>query len=345
MSRLADMDAIVARYAPALDSEMRAAVPALERSGLYGMLQYHLGWVDAFGARVALRTGKRLRPSLLLLSCAAAGGDWLDSVPAAAAVELLHNFSLIHDDIQDRSTERHHRAVVWSIWGTSQAINAGDALHAVASRAILRCVEFGAAPLDVIGAAGLLHECCLRLVEGQYLDLAFETRDDVTVGEYFEMIAGKTGALLATSIEIGAVLGGAGGARAHWRAFGEQVGRAFQIVDDVLGVWGDAALTGKPTADDVYKAKRSLPFLLARDRLGESDALRLLRLYQLPMRGTEEVAEAVELIGQSGARAEAERLAAVALDGGLASLAATGARGEAVEELRALARFVVSRSY
>jgi geranylgeranyl diphosphate synthase, type I len=344
VSAVAELDAILTRHGAALEGEMRAAVPPLERSGLYAMLQYHLGWVDAQGSPVSVYAGKHLRPTLLLLAAEAAGGEPAVAMPAAAAVELLHNFSLIHDDVQDRSPERRYRPVVWSIWGESQAINAGDAMHAVAARTLLRCAERGAAPGDVLEVAALLHECCMRLVEGQYLDLEFESREDVTVDDYLTMISGKTGALIAAAVEIGAVLGGGRAARERWREFGQQIGRAFQIVDDVLGVWGDPAVTGKPAADDVVRGKRALPFLLALARLGEPERRRLAELYRRPERDAAAVAEAIGLIDRAGARAESERAAGRHLELGLAALRETGAGGRGAEELAALGRFVLSRT-
>jgi geranylgeranyl diphosphate synthase type I len=344
VSAVADLDAILSRHSAALDRELRAALPSPERSGLYAMLQYHLGWLDADGKAASVYAGKQLRPTLLLLAAEAAGGDPALAMPAAAAVELLHNFSLIHDDVQDRSPERRYRPVVWAIWGSAQAINAGDAMHALAGRVVLRCAELGADPAVVLEVAALLHDCCLSLVEGQYLDLAFESREDVTTENYLTMISGKTGALIATSVEIGALLGGGRASRAAWQEFGAQVGRAFQIVDDVLGVWGDPAVTGKPAADDVVKGKRALPYLLALGRLPEGERARLAELYRRPERDAPAVAEAIALIDRSGARAECELAAGRHLDAGLAALASTGAAGRGREELTALARFVLSRT-
>src|SRR5262245_56955252 len=342
--RTADrLDELFSRHAAALERELRAAVPSAARSGLYTMLAYHLGWVDAEGRPVEVGGGKRLRPTLLLLACQAAGGDPAVATPAAAAVELLHNFSLIHDDIQDRSLERRHRPAVWAVWGVAQAINAGDAMHAAAARTALRCADGGADPRAALEVGALLHECCLRLVEGQYLDLQFERRQDVTAEQYLDMIDGKTGSLIATSVEMGALLAGAASARERWRGFGLDLGRAFQVVDDVLGVWGDAAVTGKPAADDVYKGKRALPFLLARDRLPSGDATRLEALYAPTERTPEQVAEAIALMDRAGARAACQLRAAELLDRAFAALDAADPTPKGRDELRALARSFVER--
>jgi geranylgeranyl diphosphate synthase type I len=334
------VDELLSRYAAALDREMRAAVPTAALNRAYAMLEYHLGWVDRLGQPVAGGgRGKRLRPNLLLLAAQAAGGDPVAAMPAAAAVELLHNFSLIHDDIQDRSDTRHGRPTVWTEWGIAQAINAGDAMHAIASRSALRCVETGAEPRVALEVADLLHACCLRLVEGQYLDLEFERRDDVTPDEYLAMIDGKTAALIAASIEMGALLGGAGARRQHWRSFGQELGRAFQVVDDVLGVWGDPKITGKPAADDVVKGKRALPYLVAMQVLPSSDAARLRAVYGSPGG----VVEAIQLLDEAGAREACRARAAEMLELAMASLEAAEPTAEGKRALTELARFVVER--
>jgi geranylgeranyl diphosphate synthase type I len=337
------LDELFSRHAAALERELRAAVPPADRSALYTMLAYHLGWVDAEGRSTEAVGGKRLRPTLLLLACQAAGGDPDVAMPAAAAVELLHNFSLIHDDIQDRATERRHRPAVWTVWGIAQAINAGDAMHAAAALTALRCAAAGADTVVALEVGALLHECCLRLVEGQYLDLQFERREEVTAEQYLGMVDGKTASLIATSVEMGALLGGAAATRDRWRAFGLDLGRAFQIVDDVLGVWGDAGVTGKPAADDVVKGKRALPFLLARAALPAAEARRLGELYAPPERTPEHVAEATALMDRAGARAACQAQAAERLERAFAALDAAGPAPKGRQELRALARFVVER--
>jgi geranylgeranyl diphosphate synthase type I len=340
---VAQLDALFSRHQAALERELRAAVPPTDRSGLYTMLAYHLGWLDAEGRPAETGGGKRLRPTLLLLACQAAGGDADAAMPAAAAVELLHNFSLIHDDIQDRSPERRHRPAVWAVWGTAQAINAGDAMHAVAARTALGCADRGVDPRTAVEVGVLLHDCCLRLVEGQFLDLQFERRGDVTPEEYLGMIDGKTASLIATSVEMGALLGGAAATRQEWRAFGLDLGRAFQIVDDVLGVWGDARQTGKPSADDVVKGKRSLPFLLARAGLPATEAERLVELYRPPERTPEQVVEAIALMDRAGARAACQVRAGELLERAFAALDAAGPTPRGRDELRALAASFVER--
>lgn len=338
-----ELEAVFERYAEPVDRAMRAVVPELDRSGLYRMIRYHLGWIDQRDGPISGFGGKRVRPALVLLAAESVGGTRESALPAAAAVELLHNFSLIHDDIQDRSPERRHRPVVWSIWGDAQAINAGDALHVIASQTILGCRGAGATAEATLEAAILLHDCCLRLVEGQFLDLEYERRNDITPADYFQMTDGKTAALLSTSLEIGAVIGGDAEHRDAWRTAGMKLGRAFQIIDDVLGVWGASSITGKPTADDVIKGKRALPYVLALQNLDASARTELEAIYLLPDGDTASVERAIALIDQSNARQLAVDLAREALTSAIDALRQTRATGPRLDELIALAHFIVER--
>ncbi len=335
------LGAAAARFGPDLDRELREAVPDESRGRIYRLVRYHLGWATAEGVPARAEPGKRLRPYLLLLTCEAAGGRADRALPAAAAVELLHNFSLIHDDIQDRSPQRRHRATVWSIWGDAQAINAGDVLHAIASRWFLRCAERGASLEATHRALALFHESCYRLVEGQYLDLTFESRADVSPAEYLGMVDGKTGALIAACVEIGAVLAGRDGEA--WGGVGRAFGRAFQIVDDVLGVWGDPTVLGKSVDDDIRSAKKSLPVLLARESLSASDRACLDALYAADHRSDTDVEMIRRLLDRSGAREMALDQARAASAEGEASLAAILGRGAAGVPLTSLLRILLER--
>lgn len=233
-------------------------------AGHYGMLRYHMGWVDAQMQPAVVNSGKRIRPIACLLACQAVGGMLEDALPAAAAVELLHNFSLIHDDVEDDSPTRRHRPTVWALWGVPQAINAGDAMFTLARLALHRLVDRALAPTTALQAWAIFDHACLRLTEGQHLDVSFENRLDVSVAEYLAMIEGKTAALLGASLELGALAGGAGQeTRRHLARFGRDLGLAFQMQDDILGIWGDETLTGKSAASDILARKKSLPVVYA----------------------------------------------------------------------------------
>ncbi|HEX2979271.1 MAG TPA: polyprenyl synthetase family protein, partial [Anaerolineaceae bacterium] len=236
---------------PAVEDELHRVVDAVFaiQPELHSMLAYHLGWEgDGAGSQAQ---GKRIRPLLVLLATNAAGGEWESALPAAAAVELIHNFSLIHDDIQDRSPLRHGRPTVWVRWGAAQAINAGDVMFTLAHLALFRLAS-ALAPAAVLDAARVLDQACMNLTEGQYLDLSYEKRLDLAERDYWPMVGGKTAALLGCCVELGALVAGAEPAiRADFRQFGISLGLAVQAWDDWLGIWGDAALTGKSTESDL----------------------------------------------------------------------------------------------
>lgn len=337
-------ETLVAEMVPAVEAEMRAILqPGSDTVGgageLYGMMQYHMGWLDAGLQPVSAATGKRIRPVLCLLSCGAAGGDWQQAIPAAAAVELLHNFTLIHDDIQDGSPTRRGRDTVWQIWGVPQAINAGDAMFALAHRALYRLAERGVEPAIVVEAARRFDDTCLVLTEGQYHDMRFESRDEVQVDEYLSMIGGKTAALLALCSELGALIAGAGRETvSHYAAFARDLGLAFQVRDDILGIWGDEAAIGKSAATDVETRKKTLPVLYG---LAQSQALR--DLYGRKENGDNFVAEVVALLDEAGARDYAQQEAARYSSSALHHLEASGADGENGRALLELANRLLRR--
>jgi geranylgeranyl diphosphate synthase, type I len=261
---------------PALEMEMRTVLRAdSNRPNLfYGMMHYHMGWVDQELNPATINSGKRIRPILCMLTCAAAGGDWQQAVPAAVAIELLHNFSLIHDDIEDASPTRRGRPTLWQLWGIEQAINSGDAMFAIAHLAMNRLVERGVPAERVVTALRRFDETCVALTVGQHHDMDFETRSEVTVDEYLAMIEGKTAVLLSLCAELGALIAGQDEETiAHYATFGRDLGLAFQVKDDILGIWGDEARTGKSAATDIETKKKTLPVLYG---LGQSAALRHL---------------------------------------------------------------------
>src|SRR5713226_9349375 len=226
-----------------IDEEVRSLLtqpePALQP--FYGMMLYHLG-LDS----IRPRGGKRLRPLLCTLVFEALGGDPARVLPAAAAIELLHNFTLIHDDIEDQDPRRHHRPTVWSVWGVPQAINAGDGMFAVSRLAVQRLRTAGFPAERILDFASLLDQACVRVCEGQFLDISFESRTDVNAERYRAMAAKKTGALFSAAAEGAAVLAtDDAGLRQSLSRFGTEFGQAFQAHDDVQGIWASSEHTGK----------------------------------------------------------------------------------------------------
>jgi geranylgeranyl diphosphate synthase type I len=325
-------------FLPALEEEMKAVLtPGDADHGLYyGMMHYHLGWVDGELGPVTGRAGKRVRPLICLLVCDAAGGDWQQALPAAVAIELLHNFSLIHDDIEDHSHTRRGRETVWTVWGVPQAINAGDSMFASAFDALARLTLRGVDDGATVSALRTFIHACISLTKGQQLDIWFETQAEVTVDQYLQMIAGKTAALLSATAEIGAIVAGASGEQQeHYSLFGRHVGLAFQVYDDILGIWGDEASTGKSAASDILTRKKTLPVLY-----GLTHSRALCELYAQPEIDLE---CAVALLDQAGAREYAQSVARRYSDAAVAHLEAAAPVGDAGEALRALTSQLVQR--
>lgn len=296
----------ISEYIDATERVISAALDAIpmDASGYGTMVRYPLGLVDEYGKSYTGQTGKRIRPALLLLCAGATGCDWRPAVPAAAAVELLHNFSLVHDDVQDNSPLRHGRPTVWKLWGIANAINVGDALFALSLRVLQELRQSGVAS-DVFAQANVFFtETALKLTRGQHLDMLFESQEAVSVEAYLQMISGKTAALLELCGRLGALIAAGDPARAAY--FGEyafNVGMAFQIHDDILGIWGDVAVTGKSASSDIEARKKSLPILHA---LPLSQQLR--DFYAQPQLSRAEIEQVVRVLEEVGAKDYAVQL-------------------------------------
>jgi geranylgeranyl diphosphate synthase type I len=268
-------------------------------AGVYEMCRYHLG-LDGDGGRA----GKRMRPLLGLLAYASIAGDYRPALPRAAAVELGHNFSLVHDDIEDGDIERRHRPALWTVHGIPQAINTGDTLFTLSRIALHRLTDLGFSDAKVLRLMRLYDETCLRLCEGQYIDIWTSEHDEtMSVELYFDMIGRKTASLISASIEAGALLATDDETViARYRDFGWALGLAFQLNDDLLGIWGAEQATGKePT-----------------------DLARLEALYQDPEPSPEDVAEAMAILERTGAREYTRDAARCYRDEAIAALDAAG---------------------
>jgi geranylgeranyl diphosphate synthase, type I len=309
----------------------RAVIDGLP-AGIRHVAGYHVGWWDAEG-RPCAWAGKALRPALAFACARAAGGDPADAVPAAVAVELMHDFSLLHDDVMDGDLTRRHRPAAWTVFGTGEAILAGDALLAAAFR------------LPRPGPqAHVLADALAELCHGQSSDLAFEARMDVGLAECLSMAERKTGALIGAACQLGALAAGAGPEAAEsYRALGRRLGVAFQLADDLLGIWGDPEVTGKPAGGDLTSRKKSLPVVAALTS-GTTPGDQLARLYRREDPDEQGMARAARLIEDAGGRDwawwETTRQVQQAMDH---MTSAKPARGGAAD-LRLLAGLVLRRS-
>jgi geranylgeranyl diphosphate synthase type I len=302
----------------------------------HDMLTYHMGWTGEGAGPEA--TGKRIRPLMLLLCTASCGADWQPALPAAAAIELVHNFSLVHDDIQDNSPKRRGRDTAWVKWGVPMAINAGDTLFVLSNQAIIDLKENYPAQ-TVARAAEILHNTCLDLTQGQFLDMSYEERVDLTVADYWPMISGKTAALLSACCHIGALLSSTNEEKQEaYRSFGHYLGLAFQAQDDILGIWGDESVTGKSIASDLVEGKKSLPVLYALEKDGA-----FAQRWKLGNITAQEVSTLAEQLARENALQFASEAANQMTDLALQSLRVADPQGAAGEALIQLSNKLLHR--
>ncbi|MEU3860886.1 family 2 encapsulin nanocompartment cargo protein polyprenyl transferase [Streptomyces sp. NPDC028722] len=338
--------ALLERTRALVDPELRAAVESLPGS-LRRIALYHFGWQQADGTPAADNAGKAMRPALVLAAAAALGGPAARAaaVRAAVAVELVHNFTLLHDDVMDRDTSRRHRPTAWTVFGDADAILAGDALQALALRLLVEDPHPAAVP-----AVARLADCVVELCAGQQTDSELERRapDAVTLDEVLVMAEAKTGALLGCACALGALYAGAGEEEvAALDGFGRQAGLAFQLIDDVIGIWGDPQRTGKPAGADLAARKKSLPVVAALTS-GTPAAAELAALYAKPYLAAEaeagEIARTALAVERAGGRDWAQAEAADRMARAMQELARAVPVPEAAGGLLALAEFVTRRN-
>ena len=329
------------RYRSAIEREVSLSFPASD-SPLDEMLRFQLGWTDEGLPSLA----KGLRPSLCLMACEALGGDLDKALPAAVAVELVHNFSLIHDDIQDGDEMRHHRPALWHAYGRQPAVYAGIALWSVAYQTLNRGAERGLDASTLLTARRVLNEACAKMIEGQHQDLSFELRNDVTLSEYIDMIGCKSGALLAASLALGALVSGADEEeRGRFAAFGLELGLAFQIRDDILGIWGEGTATGKPVGADIARKKKSLPIVHAFQQVVGPDHECLSAIYAMPDVDDVGVADVLDILQRWNCRYFAQGLAEDYRSRAMAELSRTRISPDARRGFDELMSFVLERDY
>jgi len=315
-----------------------------QHSDVYDMLRYYMGWVDENGRPHEAMEGKALRPTLCLFACEAVGGALEMAMPSAVALEFIHTFSLIHDDIQDRDEIRHNRKTLWAVWGDPKALVAGNVLRVVADECLHQLLDSGLDYDRALAAGMLLTEAYLEMIEGQYLDLQFEGRHDISMSDYLNMISRKTGALIRCSLNLGAVVGaqeqGVGDA---FKESGRAMGYVFQIIDDVLGVWGDEETTGKPVGADIRRKKNSYPVVYTMGRANDKDQKMLNEIYEKDELDDSDVDSVLAVMDRldvkNQAQQEAEKYANVALE----SLAPVELSREARQEVEDLAHFLLVR--
>jgi len=337
---------ILLEHQDMIEDELKSAFEDYDApKQLYDMMKYHLGWLDQDLKPVEHYRGKRLRPTLCLLTYNALSGVYDKVLPAAAALELIHNFSLIHDDIQDMDEARRHKPTVWKIWGVPQAINVGDGMHVLSNLAVLRLLDLNISGGKTVGIMKILNDTVMELCEGQYLDMSYEDRLDITSDTYLDMISKKTAALIEAATHIGAVMATNDiKLIEHFKSFGRKIGLAFQIVDDIIGIWETSEQTGKPTASDIRNKKKTLPVSYAFQEAGEEQKRRLIEIYKGEITDAE-IDEVLDILETTKAydysKGMAEKLEREALE----KLEKTGIDNEAMSKIKDLTKFLIGRKY
>ena len=329
-----------------IQAAMRAAFPAVQErvAQFYAMQEYQLGWRDEQLVATHVDPGKLLRPQLTLLACRVAGGDVRRALPLAAGIQLIHDFSLIHDDIEDNSDTRRGRPTVWKLWGLAQGINTGDGMFVVAHLALHQLSQAGT-PADVtLEVLKRFDQTILTICEGQFLDLSFEGNLAINEADYLAMISRKTAALTAAAAGLGAIVGGADAVTAKALFdYGENLGLTFQIQDDVLGIWGDPELTGKPFAADLYRRKVSLPIIHGLHSADRRETL--AQIYGQPEIGDDHVRQMLGILDQAGSRGYAEGVAEHYHYQALSALDAAHGNAAALAEIRAISERLLNRKF
>jgi geranylgeranyl diphosphate synthase type I len=340
------IEQILSKYASDIDDTIKCLVDeALPMVG--GIIGYHFGWVDQDFQQTRVQRGKMFRPTITLLVYEAITGSYKQALPVAAAIEMIHNFSLLHDDIEDNDVERRGRPTAWTIWGQARAINVGDYLYSLAYKGLHQLDTTQIPPERIFAVQRIVNEACLKLTEGQDLDLEFETRQDVSTEMYLDMVYKKTGALVEAAILSGAKLATSDEhVIQNYYDFARNIGLAFQIRDDVLGIWGDTAKTGKSTANDLRQKKKTLPVIYM---LGQSTGSRCEKLqayYTKPEPLSDiEIDFVRECLEETGAHTYAQGVAESYRQKAFTALDRIGTANQAQAELKTIAEFLINRSY
>jgi geranylgeranyl diphosphate synthase type I len=312
---------------------------------LYDMLRYHLGWIDQEGRPADNQPPFSFLPALALAVCRAISGDMEPALPAAAGVELVRNFTLVHGEVQSARVESPERPSVWWVWGPAQAINAGDGLHALGRTTIMRLAQRGVPPEGVLRAVETMDRACLALCEGQYMDLDFQDQTLVTSAAYFHMVDLKSGALAGCAAELGAISAAALGGPAtehnesHFREFGKGLGTAWQITLDVADMWGREG--GGMTPSNALNKKKGLPLVHALETASPSAKRQLATIYVKRVLEDEDLSRLVNILDESGSRRFAEAKARELAGEAVGHLEDCGLPSEAMEELAGMAEWVL----
>lgn len=341
-----DINTILKKYVTEIEQTIKDALEPAPPF-IHGVVSHHFGWVDENFEPANFEKGKMLRPTMCLLVYEALTGSHKNALPVAAAIEIIHNFTLIHDDIEDGDKTRRGRSTAWAVWGQPLAINVGDYLYTLAFHTVAN-LNPAIFPVErILKVQQLITQSCLILTMGQDLDLRFEQMPDVSTAMYLDMVYKKTGALLEAAILSGAVLGTSDtDAINNYQQFARNIGIAFQVRDDILGIWGDSARTGKSANNDLRRKKKTLPVLYTLNKVTGTDKARLKQLYAGPDPLSDEQIEfARECLTWADAYRYAQGKADTYIENAFSALNKTGIKNQAQSEIETISRFLVERAY
>lgn len=332
------------RYHPYIEEELKSLFDN-RNLFLYDMIRYHLGWINSQGDNINNNSGKKLRATLCLLACESLNGDFRKALPLAAAIELIHNYSLVHDDIQDDDKQRRHRPTVWSLWGKPQAINVGSALKVLASLSVAKLRGHDISSDKQVEVFEILDNSCLKMIEGQFLDINFENLSDITIENYLEMIEKKTSALIEGALKIGAVLNIKSSKLGPFERFGRYLGLAFQIRDDILGIWGNNTKTGKPQGNDIRKRKKTLPIVFYLQVSNKKIKERLLKIYSKKRISERNIDYIMSLLNDIGAKRFCEEKSIEYYKLALDEIKNLPILSDKVSHFKEISRFLIKRDF
>ena len=326
-------------YRQSVERELRDIFEGRE-GFLYNLLRYHLGWVDQQGMPQDVGTPLHFQGAVALAACEALDGDFRAALPAAAGVELVHHFTLVHGEVQAGRAEDADRPSIWWVWGPAQAINAGDGLHALGRTAMMRLVGNGTSPERVLRAVRSLDTACLRLCEGQYMDLEFQDQMIVTNAAYLEMVNRKAGALTGCAAESGALAAGASDAQCDiLQRLGVNLGAAWQIARDIGQLWGEQG--DGVTPSNIISKKKSLPLIHALEHGSIAARRELGAIYMKRVLEPEDANKLVAILNETGSRPVAEQRARQLLEEGLAAVSGADVSSEGMALLRELGEWAL----
>ncbi len=337
---------ILNKYAPDINDTISGMLEGTPET-IHGIISYHFGWVDQTFAPVNSGRGKMLRPTIHLLVFEALTGGYKEALPVAASIEMIHNFSLMHDDIEDNDSERRGRSTAWTIWGQPRIINIGDFLYSLAIKSLYQLDRRKFPAERIFAVLNLIIDACMELTKGQELDINFENSQEVSTAMYLDMVYKKTGALIEAAILSAAKLGTSDeNVIKNYRDFAHNIGPAFQIKDDILGIWGDTSKTGKSTDNDLRRKKKTLPVVYLFNKSTGQRKEKLREYYSKPGPLSDKEIEFMrESLDWAEAHNYAQNLAGIYREKSFSALHKIDISNQAQLELETIAKFLVDRSY